>query len=672
MASEVALRKLITAVELRADVKKGIKQLKRSETVLAKHLEKVKKARKAHNSFVRALGKNEKNAGKQVLRELEVAEKERARARIVLAKKERAKRIRQLDKRIRDLKRFLAKADVMDRRRADREHKRRLRANRKARRARMKRIKEIQRGILIEERAELKSLRRRVAAQKRAAKERARAMRRVTGLRASIFGALPAGVGTGLGIWFVYDRILKGAADAADQAAVVADQIGQTAENVQRLRHVSAIVGTKFGEVKTALRRMADNAEDAGHGAGMAVRAFRELGIHVRDPRLQDNMELLREIFVQMDKIPKALRGRKIQGLSAQIFGRAGAKSMGPLLEQGAAGFQKLMQEADELGLVLSKKLTRASQKFNDEIIRMWGVLRGIRNMMAEEMLPVITQILEAMTAWFRANRKIIRSGLDWWIKLIFKIAGAGLKVFERVDRIVNQFSDWGKVTGVLVGVMTALLTALGALAAILLTGAVAANWGKIVTLFAAFGKIVKLAALPLLRFVALAAVLALVFDDFFTFLRGGNSLMERILLWFFDLALGAQQAQSAVDGLRDVWNAIGRLASAILASTWQLIKSWIDNVVGAVGGVLKFIQGAASSFGLNLNLDPGALLSGAAGQLDQFTSVVLKGGAPSAGGASSTTNQQNNTFVGVTPQQASDISARAARFVFRGQLAPQ
>lgn len=169
-------------------------------------------------------------------------------------------------------------------------------------------------------------------------------------------------------------RTLQGTADDADQAAVDADKMGVSAVFAQQARFMTDIAGTKFSEFITAMRRMGDNASDALEGRGMGVRQLTRLNLleRIRNGELKDQQKLLFAIVEARAKLSKFDK----QNIDAGIFGRSGSKQA-PLFNMGADAMRSMMAEATAYGMIVSDKLTRSSQKWNDEIVRTRGSSRA-------------------------------------------------------------------------------------------------------------------------------------------------------------------------------------------------------------------------------------------------------------------------------------------------------
>jgi hypothetical protein len=336
----------------------------------------------------------------------------------------------------------------------------------------------------------------------------------------------------------MFANMVQETADYGDAAAVAADRTGLTSVAWQEYSHAAEIAGISSSNLITALRRMGDNAMDARKGAGMAKDELIALyGSLDNIPKGQDELfvSLLDHLAELQTAGPEA--AQKAQQVLASIFGRSGAL-IAPLTRLGADAFAELRKEAEEFGLVLSPDITRATQKWNDEVIRVKRSWDGIRNTIGGQLLPQVTKLATMTQEWVREQRSVIESGLAPWLKAVEIGFAAALHFMDRFRRGFKQFLEPLKVAVKGLTALTALFTGSSGLAmALLLTsGALAlidrSLWGSVKAI-AAFTTFSLPYMLVLLGIAAAVTLAYLAIEDFITFLRGGDSALGRFLEHF-------------------------------------------------------------------------------------------------------------------------------------------
>lgn len=212
-------------------------------------------------------------------------------------------------------------------------------------------------------------------------------------MRESALGlrTLLAGLGAGISLAAFVGQ-MKSAIDAMDKADEAAGRIGTTAENFSALSYAAEQSGVPVQELEDAMAKLARTLEQARAGTGAAADVFRRLQIDPKqfsDPA--DALAVLADRFAAMpDGITKT-------ALAQEIFGRSGARLV-PLLNQGATGLAALREEAARLGAVFDNETAAAAATLNDNLDKLRAASRGFNAEVARDMVPMLTQITQAMT----------------------------------------------------------------------------------------------------------------------------------------------------------------------------------------------------------------------------------------------------------------------------------
>ncbi len=573
MPGPTTIRTLLTVVELQTKVKEGLKTLKGTEKSLGAHARNLVGIKKVLNAAMVDLDKEQIAAAKEAIRDLKrVQDKEKTDALKAFAAK-KAARMKEL------IARGVALRKGIDAERSAAEKEKALQARALAAKkaARMKELiargVALRKGIDAERAARLKKAKEwvkelaardrnnarqnaaiqkinsqrlaaiKVSAEKekqvrvQAARETAaREMAIMQGAATRMRGFLRyAATGLGFAVFYGAQRlarsVLKDTADRADLSAVQSQQTGMTVEGIQRSRYISDIAGTKWGEVITTLRRLSDNAIDAAQGKGQGVEQFRKLGIldDIKAGKFKNTDQLFRAFMEARE------RGNFTKLEKSNIDtagGRAGSKALGPIGEMGMAWFNNIWKKADAYGAVIPKTLALDQQKFNDELVHMRYVIMGIQNDLGIKFIPKFTKLLRAFREWWVLNRKFVKMGMNKVFLKIAKTLAIVSKLFERLDRVVNQFSNWGTVINAASWALASLVTILtGGLLVSSLTSlnlAISTMTGaSMLSALSKFSKASWLAWTPWIAGAAAMGAVVLIAEDAATALRGGEALLS-------------------------------------------------------------------------------------------------------------------------------------------------
>ncbi|SDY18106.1 hypothetical protein [Citreimonas salinaria] len=175
-----------------------------------------------------------------------------------------------------------------------------------------------------------------------------------TSSRIGAFGKAFAATAVAAGI----GAITTGAVQAIRSMAEIkqqADRAGLSVQAFQQLQFVSEQSRIGIDNMVDGLKELQLRADEfivTGKGAG--ADAFKRLGYDARDlaRRLEEPEELFLDIVDRLEDLDRAAQIR----IADEVFGGTGGERFVELLSQGDEGIRKLMDRANELGLVLDEE----------------------------------------------------------------------------------------------------------------------------------------------------------------------------------------------------------------------------------------------------------------------------------------------------------------------------
>lgn len=217
--------------------------------------------------------------------------------------------------------------------------------------------------------------------------------------------AAVSGVVTGLGY------MVKSSIDTADKIYNMAQKVGISTEELSLLNYVAEMSDVDLESLGTTIAKLNRNISDSSKGQGEASKAFRALGIDVKNVNgdIKTADIILMEIAERFQYLPD---GPQKTALAMELMGRSAA-NMIPFLNLGAEGIEKLKKEAKELGLEISEEMGERADSFNDKVFRLEKFVRGTAQGIAEDLLPA----LESMADWFYDNRGFIVETISETVK---------------------------------------------------------------------------------------------------------------------------------------------------------------------------------------------------------------------------------------------------------------
>lgn len=241
----------------------------------------------------------------------------------------------------------------------------------------------------------------------------------------------------------------KQAIDNMDQLSKTAQKVGLPTEEISALAHAANLSDVNLEQLTSGLVKFTKNASDAAAGTGEARKGFKALGIDVKnaDGTLKSSSQLLLEVA---DKFAGYKDGAEKTALAVNLFGKSGAELI-PLLNAGADGIREMTDEAAALGLVIDTQTGKQAEAFNDNLTRMMGLLKGVWNRVAAQLLPMLVKLSDRFFSTARAGdtmgkaADVIASGL--------KLATSAGALLVGVLKTVGEFI--GGVAAALIALAT-------------------------------------------------------------------------------------------------------------------------------------------------------------------------------------------------------------------------
>lgn len=228
-----------------------------------------------------------------------------------------------------------------------------------------------------------------------------------------------------------------GIAKDVDQLSKFSQQIGVSTESLSRLQYAAGqMANVSEQQFGMAIRRMTRRIEEAKDGAGPAAAALERLGLSARElARMSPDQ--------QFRKLAEAMKDAQSQGGRLRdtmaIFDTEGM----PLVNMLAAGSDRIREfeeEADKLGVTVGQDLVADALAFQNELRKLEGVKKGLKQTIASELLPTLTNMTSKFTDAEDAAGRLDK---------VSRVAATGVKLLASVGVIVTGvFKTLGEALG--------------------------------------------------------------------------------------------------------------------------------------------------------------------------------------------------------------------------------
>ena len=165
-------------------------------------------------------------------------------------------------------------------------------------------------------------------------------------------------------------------------------------EELSALGYAAKISGADLDTVEKSLRFLAQGMGDMQKGVGEAKDAFEELDISVvnTEGNLRPTMDVLKEAAT---KLAAMTDETKQISLATDIFGSRYGTQLLPMLKEGGAGIEALMEKAKALGIVMSTEAAEDAAEFNDRITDLKESVGAIGRDIGSILIPPLIKFSE-------------------------------------------------------------------------------------------------------------------------------------------------------------------------------------------------------------------------------------------------------------------------------------
>lgn len=189
-----------------------------------------------------------------------------------------------------------------------------------------------------------------------------------------------------------FASMIKGSIDAGVKLTELSARVGVGIEALSQYKYVAEANSISLDTLSGAFQKMQVNLSKASEGSGAAADALQLLGISTTDLAALEPDAQFEAIADALSKVGNKSDQTR---LAVQLFGKAGAQLL-PIMEDGAAGLADMREEADRLGLTISKDTAAKLSAFDDQLDRLGGQAEGLKNQMAAALLPALSDIADA------------------------------------------------------------------------------------------------------------------------------------------------------------------------------------------------------------------------------------------------------------------------------------
>ena len=213
-------------------------------------------------------------------------------------------------------------------------------------------------------------------------------------------------------------KIAKSTAEYGDKIQKAGIATGATTEFLSTMGFAAEQSGGSLELIIKSVSKLQKTALDASRGLETYKRAFDDMGISVTDQNEQ--LKSAEVLFLEVaEALSKEENATLRAGLASEIFGQRMAKDLIPLMAEGAAGINKLREEARALGLEFSKLEADQAAEFIDAMNRAEKSIEGLTQSAGKLLIPKLAEWADKVTDWIEVNDDLIEQKVETTIYAI-------------------------------------------------------------------------------------------------------------------------------------------------------------------------------------------------------------------------------------------------------------
>lgn len=232
-------------------------------------------------------------------------------------------------------------------------------------------------------------------------------------------------------------------ARAGDEIAKTSLRLGISTDELQAFRFAADASGIASSKLDGALETVKQRTLEAALGFGEARATLYALGIQVKDANGQARplSELLPEIADGLAGVGDAAT----RNLAAsKLFGSSDLVTM---LDGGSEGLAAMQARFRELGGGISKHGVKLSEVFIGSLAEMKEAFASVRNIIGEEIIPVLASLFGRLTNWIAENRERIREFAQGFMAALpgrIEVLRTQLaSLWESLQPVIARMREW-------------------------------------------------------------------------------------------------------------------------------------------------------------------------------------------------------------------------------------
>ncbi len=369
-------------------------------------------------------------------------------------------------------------------------------------------------------------------------------------------------------------------ASATDELGDFAEIEGVGVDMLSELGHAAQLSGADLNAVKASVSGVNKVVGEAALGIGRGAKTFEKLGMTARnaDGSIKGFDDIITEVAGKMEGMSRqeSIAMAEKLGIDRKLI---------PLLTAGADKIAELRAEARAFGAI-TKKDAQISGAYMDSLDRTVFMIKGMARGIATELMPAMTLMMDGMRKWFLANREVINSRVNQFLKIVTALLGVFWDYTMRLVGVLMDLVTWLTTTNSGLALMAFLLAVIVKIAAYKFFSMLATGIRLAWSMLTAFN-IAALFTTAIIGGIIIALILLI--DEFINFKEGNESFIGDLIKEYPQLL---DVINTIADAIAAVWAYLKSLWAEVSPAVKELATAFV-NLAIALGPVLSLLWDA-------------------------------------------------------------------------------
>ncbi len=196
-------------------------------------------------------------------------------------------------------------------------------------------------------------------------------------------------------------------ASIGDDLQTMSDKTGLTVEKLQELDYIGKQIGVDGDVIKGALNKTIAGMSGAKDKTSDFAKIYKQLRVDLRDSNgdykssQQVMMETIKSLGAMTDETERDMLTQKLFGKSWQ--------EINPLIKTSTAEFERLRQQAHDVGAVMSDDAVKGLAGFNDTLDGLKSGVKGVGGEIAAALLPAFQSTADGAMGWLQSIARAVK-----------------------------------------------------------------------------------------------------------------------------------------------------------------------------------------------------------------------------------------------------------------------